>query len=301
MHRLRAFESILVPTDFSRGARRALQRAVRVPLAGHGQIRLVHVLPAERAPRTPKTSRSEARRSLERVAAKLANAARSTRRAGPAIATEVLQGDPAVEIIRSARGIGAELVVLGRKGVGSRFGKVLGTTAARVVHMGETPALIVGSRPVNPYRRPLIGLELDPSARRIIDLVRRIVGSDRVTLRAVHAYHVPFEGFVATSLGSGAQLHHRQVREQAAAELQRVLAALHLPGVQLKAALRRGDPRLVIPLEAASCDADLIAVGTHGRSGIAHFLLGSVAEAIVTNSSHDVLIARPVRFTFEAP
>ena len=47
--------------------------------------------------------------------------------------------------------------------------------------------------------------------------------------------------------------------------------------------------------------ADLIAIGTHGRAGIAHFLLGSVAEWVLTSAPCDVLVARPIRFSFKLP
>jgi nucleotide-binding universal stress UspA family protein len=39
--------------------------------------------------------------------------------------------------------------------------------------------------------------------------------------------------------------------------------------------------------------SDLIAVGTHGRTGVAHALLGSVAEWVVRCAPCDVLVARP--------
>ncbi len=62
--------------------------------------------------------------------------------------------------------------------------------------------------------------------------------------------------------------------------------------------LRRGDARMTVLLHAGQIHADLIAVGTHGRSGIAYTLVGSVAEWIVANAEQDVVMARPVRFTF---
>ena len=45
---------------------------------------------------------------------------------------------------------------------------------------------------------------------------------------------------------------------------------------------------------AAERDADLVALGTHGRSGVAHVLLGSVAEAVIRAAGCDVLVARAV-------
>jgi nucleotide-binding universal stress UspA family protein len=53
-----------------------------------------------------------------------------------------------------------------------------------------------------------------------------------------------------------------------------------------------GDPRDVILEAAKGADADLIVMGTHGRRGLAHLLLGSVAEEIVRTAPCPVLTVR---------
>lgn len=55
-------------------------------------------------------------------------------------------------------------------------------------------------------------------------------------------------------------------------------------------------------LEAATkLQPDLIVMGTHGRSGLAHMLLGSVAEQVLRTTSCSVLAVRPNAFRFELP
>lgn len=53
--------------------------------------------------------------------------------------------------------------------------------------------------------------------------------------------------------------------------------------------IREGSPRPVIVQEASSLAADMIVMGTHGRSGLAHLLIGSVAEHVVRHSTVPVL------------
>ena len=55
--------------------------------------------------------------------------------------------------------------------------------------------------------------------------------------------------------------------------------------------VRQGDARTVVLDAAAERGADLLALGTHGRSGSAHVLLGSVAESVVRAARCDVLVA----------
>lgn len=84
-------------------------------------------------------------------------------------------------------------------------------------------------------------------------------------------------------------------------DIGKLLKSLERKGAQVRPQLRWGDARSVILSEAARIRADLVVLGTHGRSGLAHMLLGSVAEWILVNARTDVLVARPVRFTFEVP
>jgi len=53
--------------------------------------------------------------------------------------------------------------------------------------------------------------------------------------------------------------------------------------------IREGSPRPVILEEAVDVGANLIVMGTHGRSGLAHMLIGSVAEHVVRHSKIPVL------------
>jgi nucleotide-binding universal stress UspA family protein len=293
-----AFASILVPTDFSQGARMAVERVAHLPLAEGGQIHLVHVLPsgAARAKLGP-----QAHRRLAQAASLIRRTAVTAARKPPSVVSKILHGAPFVEIIRHAREVDAELIVLGRKGAGQSIGKALGTTAARVLRMGDTPVLVVRAPPKGAYRRPLIALPLDPSARRLVELTARASECGKDALPVVRAYHVAFSGLIPPGTDAAPSLHHRQCLEKAEKALDAQARSLQRHGWRVNPILRRGEARSVIFSEAGSLRADLLALGTHARSGIAHVLLGSVAEWAAINAVSDVLIARPVRFTFEAP
>lgn len=57
--------------------------------------------------------------------------------------------------------------------------------------------------------------------------------------------------------------------------------------------LRHSEPARELAQLASDTEADLILVGTHGRRGLARFLLGSVAEAVVRLAPCPVLVVRP--------
>ncbi|MBW4053240.1 MAG: universal stress protein [Proteobacteria bacterium] len=287
---------VLVGTDFSIASNRALERAARLAAPG-GEVHLLHV----EDPAAPAAVRDEARRALASATADILKLARQSGGRRLRVTSSLRLGAAYVEIIRCARETGAELVVLGRGGSAAPRGRVIGATAARVMRMSDVPTLLVGSRTRGPYRRPLIAVELDPSARDLMELARRVVSSDEVPLRIIHVYRVPFESYYLANRERSAAGYFREVRKAAAASLAALLDSIGSRRYLVHPVLLRGNARSAIPREAARCHADLVVVGTHARSGVSHALLGSVAESVIENTSRDVLVARPVRFTFIPP
>lgn len=80
---------------------------------------------------------------------------------------------------------------------------------------------------------------------------------------------------------------------QAEGYLQRVAYDYFPPEVAVRLEVCNGPTAQTILEYASGIDADLIAMTTHGRSGLARFVMGSVAEEIVRNSHLPVMLVRP--------
>ena len=63
-------------------------------------------------------------------------------------------------------------------------------------------------------------------------------------------------------------------------------------GLQTEARVLTGDPRDVLVRTARDEGADLVVVGSHGRSGIAKFILGSVAAHVMTHAPCSVVVVK---------
>jgi nucleotide-binding universal stress UspA family protein len=80
--------------------------------------------------------------------------------------------------------------------------------------------------------------------------------------------------------------------KQARELLDRAAKTLRSAGFKVDTAIEKGDVRLKIIDSAAEWNADLIVIGSHGRSDIPRLLLGSVAEFVARNALCSVEIVR---------
>lgn len=81
-------------------------------------------------------------------------------------------------------------------------------------------------------------------------------------------------------------------REQAQGLLARAAQEFRAAGFQVTTEIEVGNPKVVIVDSAAEWPADLIVLGSHGRKGLEHFLMGSVSEAVARHAPCSVQIVR---------
>lgn len=278
--------SVVVATDFSEGARGALERAVRLPLHPSAELTLVHVIPSD----IPGELRTQAIREAEAGLAKLAVAAEALAkqlgREAPAIKVDVLEGAPAKQVAKRARTAEADVVVLGRHGQRRVADLFVGTTAQKIIRLGEVPVLLVQGAPETSYSKVLVGVALESGATRVLKASRLVAPGAAV--RAFHASSVPFEEYVALS-GELAMSYRQEYVNRAAEELAGLVSKCRLDA---ETHIKPGDPRQLLFEEAKELGAQLLVVGSHGRKGLERLVLGSVAEWVLTHAATDVLVVR---------
>jgi nucleotide-binding universal stress UspA family protein len=85
---------------------------------------------------------------------------------------------------------------------------------------------------------------------------------------------------------------NRQLADQAHHIAERAAAAIRHADLSVTTKVRNGDPRVEIVDEATERGTDLIIVGSHGRTGLRRWLVGSVAEYVVRHALCSVEVAR---------
>jgi nucleotide-binding universal stress UspA family protein len=92
-----------------------------------------------------------------------------------------------------------------------------------------------------------------------------------------------------------------QFKAAAQAALEKVIKDLNLSGLKVQTEIAQGVPFAEIIRTARDKDVDLIVMGTHGRTGLVHMLLGSVAEKVVRKAPCPVLTVRHPEHEFVHP
>lgn len=276
----RPLGNVLVAVDFSASSAAVIERAVRLPITPGSSITLFHVIQEGFVPVVDATE--EAQRGLAAAAARISALAA----AGVEVFTALGHGAPFVEIIRRARDERVELVVVGRHGQRTFADALIGSTAERIFRKGDLPTLIVGGAPAEAYRRPMVAVDLSDTSRRALELTLRVVDPQAEPIEVVHSWNVAAAGDPEERDGTALAKFLEQFGD--------VAASWHVT-------VRPGDARAVILAEAARRKVDLLVLGTRGRSGIAHLLVGSVAEAVVRAATCDVLVARAPKRDFQLP
>ncbi|WP_439572033.1 universal stress protein [Phreatobacter sp.] len=278
---------IFVASDLTFRSERALSRALELGRQFGGEVTVAHVVDADLADEVRDHALSWAETALKRECQRLVGPGL------PKLVVQAVAGKPRRDIIRLAHEARADLMVLGihdqtRDGA-YRFAD---TTAGHLLKESYLPVLLVREAVEKPYRSVVIGVDFSVCSKRAIRRAVALAPDARITL--VHAFQVPFRGrFGSEEFVSEVRYNERLEFDAALAEemdwlVQRVIATGPQPGAVEKV-LREGAPGEVLRAECARIGADLVAVGTHGTTGLTRAIWGSVAEDILNVPPCDVL------------
>ena len=143
-------------------------------------------------------------------------------------------------------------------------------------------------------RRILVPTDFSPTSDAALAQARELAAALGASLRLVHVYEEPF---VASAMGADGQIFlpadmRSQIVAGAEARLKERLEATIDAGLGHQTDVLTGPVAGTIVEYAQAHAVDLIVMGTHGRSGMAHLLLGSVAEKVVRTAPCPVLTVR---------
>lgn len=287
-------KNILVAMDLGPMSDRAFERAFQLAQQRHAALTVVHVIDEQVLGYEEKVgdlapllvARAEEKLRRHWITRREAEAHQ------PRLIVKI--GSPWEDILGVAAEISADLIVLGLHRINPLKDIFIGTTAERLIRHSTVPVLVVRDKPVGEYRKAVVATDFSASSGRALRAALEVAA--HADIRVLHVFEMPFPAFIRYSRQEIAQ-HREALSHKALEDIRLDLGAF------LEARTDRGSPcvtpmieqGLVVPRISAVLEkeaADLLALGTHGRSGITGALLGSVALTFLNDCPCDVLIVR---------
>jgi len=280
--------SLLVATDFSDDAARAIQRGARLANKLTARLQLLHVMsgPSLQALRElfPNPAEAEAKifadaqRMLDEQADALEQNATTTVKVG-----KVLE-----EILAACDN--TDLLVLGARGLNPLRDLLLGTTAERLLRKCMRPVLVVKQETKAPYRQVIVPVDFSPYSVRAFKTALSVAPGAQITL--LHAFDVPFEGklWVAGVAEDEINRYRIHARQEAQAKCKELIQQNGADIGRVSCVVVRGDAPRVILEHEKKLAADLIVIGKHGQSRVEELFLGSVTRHVLSDAECDVLV-----------
>lgn len=289
------FRKILCPVDFSEGSNAALAVAVRIANESAAELVVAHAWQLPVGASLPEIALPADLYNDVLVAAKegLEHAAAKARELGAQNVSSELLGGPAwAEITQLLEHDAAfDLAVIGTHGRTGMSRILLGSVAEKIVRHAPCSVLAVRKTATDrPFTHVLCSIDFSEESRIAVDMAVELVRpwGEGVTLLHVTELPIVYAGEpLPPEFVTDVDMIATQTLEAWGAEL-RTKASLPIATTS-----RVGQPTSEV-LAALDEDKtfDLVAVGSHGRTGIRRVLLGSVAETIIRHARCPVFVAR---------
>lgn len=196
------------------------------------------------------------------------------------------EGAPHRVLARMAQELKPGLIVVGAVEPHNRLPRPLGSTADRVVRQATCPVLVVRPGSAFPPARILAPVDLSEISAGTLRCALELLGQAGIQAAAIETL------FVLSPAEASIHFSPDQISYLAREELKR-FAEREIPGVHAQRQVRAGMPWEQILLEAKETQADLMILGTHGRSGLERLLLGSVTSDVLREARGSVLVVPP--------
>jgi len=299
--------TVLVLTDFSEESLKAIAYARALLNYFPGTVHLVYVHDVDFAYAVPALMTSSPLISTEEVERcyrkDLEKLAKRFQLPGSTPERHVRTGRAYREACAVASEIGAELIVIATHGRTGLRRLLLGSTAERVVRHAPCPVLVVRERErefldigkgtgggTAFITKILVPLDFSDSSREgllyAISFAKRF-GASLILLHAIQVQpFIPAEGHAVHERMPAPGVVERAARLRA----RKFLKQVDFAGVPYEMEIQSGAPAHEICRFAENANVELIITSTHGQTGLAHALIGSVAEHVVRYAHCPVLV-----------
>lgn len=270
------FDRILLASDGSEYCADAERVALAMTEKCGGTLQITSVVitnPAAEsiAPERIQAAEQETRALLDRLHAEAVQR-------GIASETILRRGiDPHVEIVTAAEKHGSDVIVMGRRGKRGLMQRMIGDATSKVVGRARCSVLVVPEGASMWQKRILLATDGSRFSDAAAVAAAKIAGLCGLAVSVISTVRESFSKERAAQADEAAKRVHDHFAGR---------------GIEVDMAVLRGNPEKLILEAAAERDADLIVMGTHGRTGWERVMVGSVAESVIGESRIPVLAVK---------
>jgi universal stress protein E len=314
---MKHFKHILYVSEASVAQRPSIARAVSVAKHNQADLTVIDVTPAITAgigmpPGGPISSElqtvmvSECRKGLESLVEPYKECL--------SIQLEVLVGKTSLEVIRAILRNKYDLLIKPAENP-NFIERLFGSDDMQLLRNCPCPVWLTGSEEKSDYTRILAAVDVNPDIpdeteqilnRQILGLASSLAISKFAALNVIHVWDAPFEMKVqlwtdnpreaSMAYVEGERSRHESAFNRLGKQLRDQIGSEVYDYLSPQFHLRRGAPSRVIPQTVKELQADLVVMGTVARTGIAGWLIGNTAEAILEQLQCSVLAVKPPGF-----
>ena len=300
------YSRILVPLDGSPLAEQVLPYVRQVATALKSPVELLRVMepmPAGLAnPRrgvyvdkTTGTMRHHDQDYLDELASPL-------KEAGVDASCGIREGDAAVQIVKEAERKPGTLIAMSTHGRSGIARWVFGSVTDRVLHTTTSPLLVVRSHeeenafPDTALKTVIVPLDGSDMAEQVLPHVAALAKAAALKVVLLRVIPTIAYAYAYSDVSYSSRVNDdllSSLEEEAASYLNEVRERLLKQGVAtVEERMLRGQPGGSIVDTALDTPDHLVAMTTHGRSGLGRWVMGSVADRVVRHSGGPVLVIR---------
>jgi nucleotide-binding universal stress UspA family protein len=280
------YRKILVPIDGSDSSRNALLQAFRLAVDEKCWITVTSVVPPYTGD-LDLTGVRDVRASLARPCEEaLQEAVKTAERERVLIKTVCEEGEAWERIVDLADAENADIIVMGRRGLRRMERALVGSVTARVIGHTQRDVLVVPQDSRVGWKKAVVGTDGSRFSRVAVDKAISFAQSYGGELAVISVVDVPTELYAEAPKAVEDMV--RKAKEYTAAVKQQAEAA----GVRAESFVGEAEADEAIVKLARDQAADVIVVGSHGRTGLRRLLMGSVTEKVIGNAPCPVLVVR---------
>ncbi len=290
------YKKILVPLDGSEVADSVL------PFVGNLARRLDASVTLFTAVAPGRSAASESETAVQvEATAQARREAQHLTEAGVTADVLVVSGQPVEQIISQGQRGGFDLIAIGTRGHSGIRRSLLGSVTDGVIRSSTVPVLALSPKAVeasaqSDYWLSTVTVPLDGSvvAESVLSYAEDLAQQLTLELRLLRVVSVGTMAYYAVEGGPvDTTPVEQELEEDAAQYLNSIAENVSKHELTVTCTVERGSPTLAIIDHIRNTQNNLIAICSHGRSGLGRLLIGSVADSIVRSSGVPVLVITP--------